>query len=142
MTGMKSGAGDDPLDADSRTADEKQESNTQPTDEVATADNSSETTSDEHPESANSSDIMNQITADDMPYLITRSRVKENRAMISYFLRPETRQRVEEAHETVEQELETDVQTLDLREALVLVGLDNIEEVADTLRDFGYRLKK
>lgn len=138
MTGMKSGAGDDPIDEEPLTADEKQESNTQPTDDGDTA----ETPPDEQPQSTDSSDIMEQITADDMPYIISRNRVKDNRAMVSYFLRPETREQVKEAHEAVEQELGTDVQRLDLREALVLVGLDNIEEVADTLRDFGYRLKK
>jgi hypothetical protein len=139
---MKSGAGDEPIDTEALTADEEQESNTQPGDDGDTADTPPETRPDEQPESTDSSDIMEQITADDMPYLITRSRVKDNRAMVSYFLRPETREQVEEAHEAVEQELGNDVQTLDLREALVLVGLDNIEEVADTLRDFGYRLKK
>jgi len=142
MGGMKSGAGDDPYDGDSMTADEKQESETQPTAEADTADTSPETTSDEPPQLTASSDISEQLSADDMPYIITRSRVKENRAMVSYFLRPETREREQKAHQAVEQELGADVQTFDLREALVLVGLDNIDEVVDTLREFGYWVKE
>ena len=140
--GVKSGAGADVFDEESSTADEEQDNSTQPTDRDDTPDNSSEVSSNEDSQQTASSDISEQLSADDMPYLITRDRVKDDRAMVSYFLRPETRDRVEEAHETAEESLGTDVQRLDLREALVLVGLDNIEEVVDTLREFGYWVKE
>ena len=138
---MKSDAGTDPID-DASATDENEENKNESDDEDDTSGSPLDASLSHWTQSTSSSDSTDEITTDDLPYVITRNRVKENRTMISYFLRPETQELEDEAEEIVAKELGTDVQRLDLREALVLVGLNNIEEVVDTLRDFGYRLKE
>jgi putative heme iron utilization protein len=62
--------------------------------------------------------------------------------MIQYFLREDTQDLEDDVKRAVEQTLGTDVYLLDLREALVRVGADHIDEVADELRDWGYRYRE
>jgi hypothetical protein len=59
--------------------------------------------------------------------------------MIQYFLRGETEDLEAEIKYAVEQELGTDVYLTDIREALVRVGARHTGEVADELREWGYR---
>jgi len=79
---------------------------------------------------------------EDLPYIFGRSGVKEDREMIQYFLRDETEDLEAEVKHAVEQELGTDVYLTDIREALVRIGANHIDEVADELRGWGYRYRE
>jgi hypothetical protein len=62
--------------------------------------------------------------------------------MVQYFLRRKTREVETDAQHAVEDELGTDVYLTDLREALVRVGAEHTDELANELRDWGYRFKE
>lgn len=136
--GMKSGAGSDPFaNSDDESTAEQKKTGQKP-DETAepTSDPNSKTTSSEQAQSTNTQ------TEDDLPYIYRREGVKDNRRMIQYFLREETEQIETDAQRAVEEELGTDVYLTDIREALVRIGAEHIDEVADELRDWGYRLQE
>lgn len=135
--GMKSGAGSDPFPDDSSeeeasdtadaAADETPATNAQPGD--------NETVARPDSDSADSS-------GDILPYIFARNSVKTDRRMIQYFLRDETEALETEVKTAVEQELGTDVYLTDIREALVRVGAKHTDEVADELREWGYRYEE
>lgn len=142
--GMKSGAGSDPF-ADEATDDdasEATESGAQDTDATSTTEGQSE--DDETPTQTNSdiADTSAAPSGDDLPYIFDRHGVKDDRKMIQYFLRDETEDIEAEVKHAVEQELGTDVYLTDIREALVRIGAKHLDEVADELREWGYRYKE
>lgn len=137
--GMKSGAGSDPF------ADDSNDDEVSPADPPEKAEKSVETDDDSSNESNTDSspDIDGtSLNRDDIPYIMGRNGVKDNRRMVQYFLRPETEDIETEARRAIEEELGTDVYLTDLREALVQVGADNLDEVADELRRWGYRFRE
>lgn len=74
-----------------------------------------------------------------IPWVLRRSSVKDDRPNITqFFLRDETDRGERGLRSDVEQILDKDVYTLDLREAAYLVAMEHPEEVAETLRDWGY----
>lgn len=74
-----------------------------------------------------------------IPWVLRRSSVKDDRPNITqFFLRDETDRAERALRSDVEQILDKDVYTLDLREAAYLVAMEHPEEVAETLRDWGY----
>jgi putative heme iron utilization protein len=79
---------------------------------------------------------------EDLPYIFDRSSVKSERKATQYFLREETQATEKDALRAVEQELGADVSLIDLREALVRVGADHLDDVADELREWGYRFRE
>lgn len=142
--GMKSGAGSDPFADDSSDDDASEATGTTAQDTDATPTKKDQAKDDETPTQTNS-DISDSSTApsgDDLPYIFDRHGVKEDRKMIQYFLRDETEDIEAEVKHAVEQELGTDVYLTDIREALVRIGAKHLDEVADELREWGYRYKE
>lgn len=142
--GMKSGAGSDPFatgssdDHESAEVPEEQINETGKEDEstsISTAD------ADSSPEQGTQSADSEQ-DGEELPYIFDRYSVKDDRKMVQYFLRENTQQTEKDALKAVEQELGADVLLIDLREALVRVGAENLDEVADELRDWGYRFRE
>lgn len=140
--GMKSGAGSDPFDDESNSTNESSADNKDKTQKPESKNSSeSEFGTDtrvdrEHSTSKNSKD------RDSLPYIFRRNGVKDQRKMIQYFLRDDTEDIETDAKHAVEQELGTDVYLTDLREALVRVGAEHINEVSDELREWGYRYRE
>ena len=142
--GMKSGAGSDPFaddDSDDDTTEAEQETSNQGVDEPSDSGSNSQAETDT-PSTTGSPDTSTELSEDGLPYIYARNTVKSDRKMTQYFLRDEAQSVEKDAQRTIEEELGTDVSLIDVREALVLVGADHLDEVADELRDWGYRLKE
>ncbi|QSG02774.1 hypothetical protein [Natranaeroarchaeum sulfidigenes] len=141
--GMKSGAGSDPFSDTSTDEESPEESEAQTKEREETSESAS--TSDA---GANSTaNKQSQATGsgqnrDTLPYIFARHSVKDSRKMIQYFLREATQETEKDARHAIEDELGTDVPLTDVREALVRVGANHPDEVADELRDWGYRLRE
>lgn len=135
--GMKSGAGD-PFAEDTTSSDDVS-SGEQATDK--TSDSEAEPQTD----SESTSDTVSQDTetdwgGDKLPYIHERNTVKSDRDQITYFLRDGIQELEDHSYRAIEEELEgASVSRIDFREALVIVGSNHLDEVADELRDWGYR---
>lgn len=130
--GMKSGAGSDPFDDDDEGASQSEEKNGQ----------EASTTAEGKTERKTEDESMSRSDREDLPYIFRRNGVKDDRKMIQYFLRDDTEDLEAEVKRAVEQDLDTDVYLTDLREALVRVGAEHVDEVADELREWGYRYRE
>lgn len=129
--GMKGGAGSDPFaDDDVDTAGEE-EADATPADTEETADRS-----------RRSDPPTEDQEAETLPYIFERDGVKADRKMIQFFLRDEAQRLEDDLLQDVEADLGADVYRTDLREALVHVAAEHPEEVADELREWGYRFKE
>lgn len=142
--GMKPGAGSDPFANDTGDDDvpeaEQETSNNrtgEPSGSESTSQAETETSS-----ATGSQDSDTEQSEDGLPYIFARNTVKSDRKMTQYFLRDEAQAVEKDAQRAIEEELGTDVSLIDVREALVLVGAEHLDEVADELRDWGYRLKE
>jgi hydroxylamine reductase (hybrid-cluster protein) len=135
---MKSGA-TDPFDDESPAADSEKDDQT----DDGPNDNEVQAELNDQPQTiAATESTAEGITSDDLPYVILRDKVKENREMVSYFLRPETQKMEEKVERIVSEEIDADVMKTDIREALVRVGAKHVDEVIELLRTSGYRLKE
>ena len=89
-------------------------------------------------------DGMSKAEADGIPWVLRRSRVKEDRENVhQFFLREEYSTREDEILEAVAGELDMrqkDLQKLDVREAMVASA--DPEAIADVLREWGYEYLK
>lgn len=150
MTGMKSGSGSDPFASDSNNDDNEDiPENEDPDSDSAedTPQDTSEPPEDEQGTSATADrsqpiESTSRTDRDGLPYIFSRNGVKDDRKMIQYFLREETEAREDDVKQDVERELGTDVFLTDLREALVRVAANHPDEVADELRDWGYKYEE
>ncbi|QCC49160.1 hypothetical protein [Halobellus limi] len=119
MTGMKQGAGENPFADDGDEADVEEtpggEAASEPTDEGS--------------ESGQSMQI---------PYKFRRDGVQDGRNRVPLFLQPETKTAERETLRDLEDHFDDDVSLTDLREALVMVGLEHREEVEAQLEKWGY----
>ncbi len=89
--------------------------------------------------SADGDDAGASDDAPDIPWVLRRSSVKADRPNVTqFFLRDETDRAERRFQSDVEDILDADVYTLDLREAAYLVAMRHPEEVAAELRDWGY----
>ena len=138
---MKSGAGDDPFADD---ADDEQEGTdtdppatesvpetaegTERSDEPSeSTDGAGETATDSRPDEA------------DIPWVLRRDSVKGERDHVhQFFLRDATARGERTLRSDVEARLDKEVSKLDLREAAYLVAMEHPDEVAETLREWGY----
>lgn len=128
---MKSGSGDDPF-ADPAPEEDGEE---EPTEEEELDELLLES-EDEEPESNESTD---DDEGEQFPYVMRRSKVKEDRDDVhQFFLRDEAAQGETQLLRELEDELGKDVMKLDAREAAYLVAQRHPEEVAEVLRDWGY----
>ena len=144
MTGMKSGAGSDPFAG----AENEESGAAHQTDE------NGHTAASSTSEAVGTTEETNHIDTDTdasqtsdgsfdqgLPYLFARDGVKDERSMIQYFLRETTKHRETKIKAVVENELGTDVYLTDLREAIVQTGMNHPDEVAEQLRECGYRFR-
>src|SRR6056297_2205344 len=132
MTGMKEGAGEDPFADDT---DDEAESTASSTDRSTASDPAMEGGSEPEPEPGADQDRSMAI-----PYKFRRDSVQDGRDRVPLFLQPETKTAEREAMRELEDRFDGSVSMTDLREALVKVGLDNLDETEATLEEWGYGL--
>ena len=143
---MKSGTGDDPFADDATDAEESVDAETaaEEPDSDSDADSASAEPQSTVDAPANASDDADDTSGDepdapDIPWVLRRSSVKADRPNVTqFFLRDETDRAERRFQSDVEELLDADVYTLDLREAAYLVAMRHPDEVADELRDWGY----
>lgn len=96
------------------------------------------------PTGTDEADAMSKAEADGIPWVLRRSRVKEDRENVhQFFLREEYSTREDEILEAVAGELDMrqkDLQKLDVREAMVAAA--DPEDIAAVLREWGYEYLK
>ncbi|MDT3437282.1 hypothetical protein [Haloarcula sp. 1CSR25-25] len=129
MAGMKEGPGEDPFADDP--SDEQDESAPDP---------APETTAESHTESE--SDTTDTMSTNEIPYVIRRQTVKEDRDNEHVaFLRDEYAELEDQVRADVADELDMrskDVSVTDLREAFVELAAENPDAVASILESWGY----
>lgn len=123
MTGMKQGAGENPFADDSD-------------DEASTASNDTDEQAESTVETEEESESSRQPMQ--IPYKFRRDGVQDGRNRVPLFLKPETKTAEREALRELEEEFGNNVSLTDLREALVLVGLEHSDEVKTQLEEWGY----
>ena len=135
MTGMKEGAGEDPFAEDAETPDPEPE----PTSEPEATQETEETSVDATTESTESQSVTkNQIS---IPYKYRRDSVQDGRDRVPLFLQPETKTAEREALRELEERFDDNISLTDLREALVKVGLEHLDEAEENLEEWGYGME-
>lgn len=125
MTGMKEGAGEDPFASNSTTSDDSDQTET----DVSSEKTATTPDTDQTEESRSSIQI---------PYKFRRDGVQDGRDRVPLFLKSDTKQDERDALRELEARFEDDVSLTDLREGLVKVGLDHLDEVERQLEEWGY----
>lgn len=134
MTGMKEGAGEDPFADDSPPASTDTESTEPPSPTESTDSQRNPTeTPDETTRSTQSTRSQMRI-----PYKYRRDSVQDGRDRVPLFLQPETKTSEREALRELEERFDDNVSLTDLREALVKVGLNHLNEAESCLEEWGY----
>lgn len=136
MTGMKEGAGEDPF------ADEEAEETTAPTD----VSGSPEQESSAETQVATDSEENGSATGEHggerqqmrIPYKFRRDGVQDGRSRVPLFLQKETKRAERDAQRELEDRFDGSVSLTDLREALVMTGLEHLDEVEVQLEEWGY----
>lgn len=126
---MKSGTGDDPFDGDGGEEEETE----------ATLDDHEDEVDAERP--TRDVEQPSVTDRDDLPYVLVRQTVKEDREMVQFFLREQFVDGERALRRDVEDLLETDVSKIDLREAAYAVAQERPEAVATVLREWGYEYR-
>lgn len=134
MTGMKEGAGENPFaeDTSSETSDGKDETDVDQPEPAGVSNERSVGHSASTPEQSASRQPMQ------IPYKFRRDGVQDGRDRVPLFLHPETKRDERDALRELEERLDDDVSLTDLREALVVAGLDHLDDVEDQLEEWGY----
>lgn len=127
MTGMKEGAGEDPFASDEPTTSSEER-----TESTETRD--SDRTDGEVPRAATTSTDQSFH----IPYKFRRESVQEGRDRVPLFLHEETKRDERDAQRELENRFDDSVSLTDLREALMRVGLEHLDEVEDQLEEWGY----
>lgn len=143
MTGMKEGAGEDPFAEEPSTAsstgvespeeeekEEEQEKNTR-----SAADSAAGASGTDDPDPRGSASQRQSVQ---IPYKFRRDGVQDGRGRVPLFLQEETKNAERDALRELEERFEANVSLTDLREALVKVGLDNLDDVERHLEEWGY----
>lgn len=123
MNGMKEGAGEDPF------ADNGSESSN-PTDQEKTVDTNAESKATDERQTGRQ---RMQI-----PYKFRRDGVQDGRSRVPLFLQEDTKRAERDALRELEERFDSNVSLTDLREALVKVGLQHLDEAEDNLEKWGY----
>lgn len=138
MTGMKEGAGENPFADDVDDEDESTESELGEQPDASQGSASSEdpqtptdstTTSERHQSGQQQMQI---------PYKFRRDGVQDGRDRVPLFLQGDTKSAERDAVRELEERFDDDVSLTDLREALVKVGLQHLDEVEGHLEGWGY----
>lgn len=127
MTGMKQGAGENPF------ADDDSEESARGREEQQEAQTESDPVEGQSSSETDSSRQQMQI-----PYKFRRDGVQDNRSRVPLFLQDGTKRGERDAQREFEARFDDDVSLTDLREALVLVGLEHLDEVEGQLEEWGY----
>ena len=134
MGGFKSGAADD--DWGSTETAEDQSTETDATDSGAVTDND---TPDDAIQSTARSVV--QSSGQTLPWVLTRNSITDGREQtVQLHLQQSTVDTQRETARTLESEFGESVKKADLREAALLVGFQHSDEIAATLRKWGYDL--
>jgi len=128
MTGMKEGAGEDPFESSETPTESTQESRDE---------SSSKVESKPEDENAGSTDSTDR-QAIQIPYKFRRNGVQDGRDRVPLFLQSDTKSDERDAQRELEDRFDDDVSLTDLREAVMKVGLDHLDEVEAHLEEWGY----
>lgn len=128
MTGMKEGAGEDPFATDDTSEADREHGDTPSEDSSQTAPR------DREPQEAEESTSMQ------IPYKYRRDGVQDGRDRVPLFLQSETKSDERAAQRELEDRFGDDVSLTDLREAVMKVGLQHLDEVEAHLEEWGYGL--
>lgn len=133
MTGMKQGAGENPFAEDSDTDEEQSPAaNDKPDNEIQSTDVDTESSGTSRSENQESSQPMQ------IPYKFRREGVQDGRNRVPLFLHSDTKSAERDALRELEEQFDGNVSLTDLREALVMTGLNHLDEVETQLEDWGY----
>lgn len=139
MTGMKKGAGEDPFADDSPV--ETTPTSTQSTQEESVESEATESQKvekrDTQQQKVEKRDTQQQQQLQ-IPYKFRRDGVQDGRDRVPLFLQKETKVAERDALHELEDKFEENVSLTDLREALVKVGLQHLDEAEECLEDWGY----
>lgn len=128
MTGMKEGAGEDPFANDDETTDTESIGQAE-TDETQASTNTTKQTTDTR---------LSDQQQIQIPYKFRRDGVQDGRDRVPLFLQGDSKSAERDALREIEQRFDDDVSLTDLREALVKVGLQHLDEVEVHLKGWGY----
>lgn len=133
MTGMKEGAGEDPFaeDTNSGSVEENESSNIE-TDVTQT--------SSKKEDERDTGRQTRQQQSMQIPYKFRRDGVQDGRDRVPLFLHEETKTDERDALRELEERFDDSVSLTDLREAVVKVGLEHLDEVELELEEWGYGL--
>lgn len=126
MTGMKEGAGEDPFAEENESVEP--ETTNQPESDQTPA-STTETGSQQQSQTQQSMQI---------PYKFRRDGVQDGRDRVPLFLQGDTKSAEREALRELEERFDDNVSLTDLREALVMTGLQHLDEVEEQLEEWGY----
>lgn len=130
MTGMKEGAGEDPFaesaesDADEGNSRDERDRSTE---------SGGQSSEDVVGSPAGSGQQSVQI-----PYKFRRDSVQDDRERVPLFLMEDTKAAERDGLRELEERFNDDVSLTDLREAVVAVGLQHLDEVEGQLEEWGY----
>ncbi|MFC4440297.1 MULTISPECIES: hypothetical protein [Natrialbaceae] len=133
MTGMKEGAGENPFAEDPEPTASETEKETNATDTEPSPETETESATSSSSESQQSQRQPMQI-----PYKFRRDGVQDGRDRVPLFLQPETKRAERDALRELEKRFDDDVSLTDLREALMMVGLNRLDEVEEQLEEWGH----
>lgn len=132
MTGMKEGAGEDPFAEDAESTETESAAQREKDSNQASTDSTTERNDASSPHSTR------QQQAVQIPYKFRRDGVQDGRNRVPLFLQKDTKSAERDALRELEERFDDSVSLTDLREALVKVGLQHLDEVEDHLEDWGY----
>ncbi|ELZ88853.1 hypothetical protein C453_01290 [Haloferax elongans ATCC BAA-1513] len=130
MTGMKKGAGEDPFADDSPA--ESTSTTPQPVQEHPAENDDPAPPQDDERDSQQSQQQFQ------IPYKFRRDGVQDGRDRVPLFLQKDTKVAERDALHELEDKFEENVSLTDLREALVKVGLQHLDEAEVCLEEWGY----
>lgn len=131
MTGMKEGAGEDPFADTSNSTDTKSSEETAEATEASGNQDASDHADQRSSGRSNSRQFQ-------IPYKYRRDGVQDGRDRVPLFLMEETKQSERDALREMEERFGDNVSLTDLREAVMKVGLAELDAVEDALEDWGY----
>lgn len=158
MTGMKEGAGEDPF-AESAPEDDPDAESESPPDTESSAENAHAPTRTDMDRGRNAADDGESRTRTrstsgesdattgthrsdrqqmQIPYKLRRDGVQDGRDRVPLFLHPETKRAERDTLHELENRFDDNVSLTDLREALVMIGMDHVDEVERQLEEWGY----
>lgn len=129
MNGMKEGVGDNPFERDDLLDEDENE--TDKTEAEALTASSDPTTTESRTSESDSgvSEPSPTASKQSIPYIYRRNRVTDEREQVSFYLREETFDLIEERLVEFETLLDEDVNKIDFRELALLGGVDHLDEM-------------